>query len=200
MARPRLVSDAALLDCARKEFLEYGTRASTNTIASKMGVSEAVLFKRFGSKEGLLRASMQDTLTQDFTEPFPSVVTEQGLVRLAEALFRHFEAVVPMVLMSWAHLNGSHKPEALCGSEPKPMKGVRLFEAYFRQQVKAGNLRKVNATVLAHALTGPVWQLAFMRTALDPIASPKTSPKLFVRDLVHVLWFGIAPVTSSEHL
>jgi AcrR family transcriptional regulator len=198
MARPRLISDAALLEIARSEFLVHGSRASTATIAAHAGVSEAVLFKRFGSKDALLRASMHETLACEFADAFPARLSKAGLALLGEGLFRHFERVVPMVLMSWAHLGGSDKPEGLKGSDPAPLRGVRLFENYFREQMKSGHLRKVNPAVLAHAFTGALWHFSFMRAALDASVAPKMSPKLFVRDLADMIWLGVSPLESRE--
>ena len=54
MARPSLHSDDELLDVARDTFLEHGPGVSTQVIAERAGVSQATLFKRFGSKDALL--------------------------------------------------------------------------------------------------------------------------------------------------
>ena len=59
MARPRQVSDVQILEAARACFLEHGASVSTTVIAKRLGVSQAALFKRFGTKEDLLVAALR---------------------------------------------------------------------------------------------------------------------------------------------
>ena len=54
MVRPRLFSDAEILQVARRCFLEHGPAVSTTVIASEVGLSQAALFKRFGTKQNLM--------------------------------------------------------------------------------------------------------------------------------------------------
>ena len=59
MARPRTVTDDKILGTARACFLSHGPAISTARIAEAVGLSQAALFKRFGSKQELmLRALM----------------------------------------------------------------------------------------------------------------------------------------------
>lgn len=54
MARPRLVSDEELEAGAREAFLELGPAAPVSDIARRLGVTQAALFHRAGSKEALM--------------------------------------------------------------------------------------------------------------------------------------------------
>ena len=57
MVRPKQVTDEDLLKIALKCFLEHGPNVSAQIIADRAGLSQPVLFKRFGTKEELfLRA------------------------------------------------------------------------------------------------------------------------------------------------
>ncbi len=57
MGRPRTVSDEVILEAARSVFLEHGPSASTQAIADRLSLSQAALFKRFGTKHVLRDAS-----------------------------------------------------------------------------------------------------------------------------------------------
>ena len=58
MPRSKQVSDKKVLAVAREVFLAQGARASTATIARRVGLSQATLFQRFGDKATLLRAAL----------------------------------------------------------------------------------------------------------------------------------------------
>jgi AcrR family transcriptional regulator len=192
MARPRLITDEALLVIAREEFLKDGSRASTAIIAERAGLSEAAIFKRFGSKANLLELSIRDCMRADFSHTLPAIITERSLVTVATKLHEHFERIVPMMLMVMMHMKGE-RPEELRGPNPGPIRGARMFTKYFRAQIQAGHLREVNPTVLAHSFTGTVWHLAFMRNALDEEARPNIAPGTFLRDYISLLWPGLKP-------
>ena len=50
----------AVLECAKKEFLEKGYKdASLRTIAQEAGTSTSSIYTRFGDKEGLFRAIVE---------------------------------------------------------------------------------------------------------------------------------------------
>ena len=56
--RPRKVSDQEVFDVVRKCLIEHGGSVSTQYIADCIGVSQATLFKRFGSKNNLLQTAL----------------------------------------------------------------------------------------------------------------------------------------------
>ncbi len=58
MGRPKTVSDETLQTTARRCFLEHGPSLSINTIAAELGISDAAILKRVGSKEKLLRSCL----------------------------------------------------------------------------------------------------------------------------------------------
>ena len=58
MARPRQVSDEDILTAAKEILLEHGAKASTTAIAKAVGLSQAALFKRFGTKLDLVKAAL----------------------------------------------------------------------------------------------------------------------------------------------
>jgi AcrR family transcriptional regulator len=58
MGRHKRIDDADLLEVARTVFREQGQSASTREIAQRAGISQAVLFQRFATKDALFFASM----------------------------------------------------------------------------------------------------------------------------------------------
>ena len=58
MTRPKTITDEELLAVARTVFRAQGHTASTRSIARAAGVSEGILYQRFGNKEELFFAAM----------------------------------------------------------------------------------------------------------------------------------------------
>ncbi|MSP22275.1 MAG: TetR/AcrR family transcriptional regulator [Dehalococcoidia bacterium] len=58
MGRRKLFADADLLGIGRQVFIEHGAAASTREIARRAGVSEAVIYQRFGTKDHFLLTAM----------------------------------------------------------------------------------------------------------------------------------------------
>ena len=55
----------AVLECAKKEFLEKGYKdASLRTIAQEAGTSTSSIYTRFGDKEGLFSAIVAPVVTE----------------------------------------------------------------------------------------------------------------------------------------
>jgi len=61
MARPKTISDEDVLRVARDLFRARGHTATTREIAQAAGISEAILYQRFGSKDELFFAAMHPT-------------------------------------------------------------------------------------------------------------------------------------------
>ena len=58
MGRPKTIEDSALLEIARKIFRERGHSASTRDIAEAAGISEAIIYQRFKTKDALFIAAL----------------------------------------------------------------------------------------------------------------------------------------------
>lgn len=58
MGRRKTIPDDELLAAARQAFIEEGIGISTRAIAKRAGISEGVLFQRFGTKIDMLFKAM----------------------------------------------------------------------------------------------------------------------------------------------
>src|SRR4051812_14921112 len=100
MGRPRRISDEDIAREARAIFLSQGPGASTEKIASRLGVSQAALFKRVPTKDELLVLALcpkeppivlrQLPMGPDGDRPVPQQLTE-----LSRALLHFFHELVP---------------------------------------------------------------------------------------------------------
>jgi AcrR family transcriptional regulator len=194
--RPPVIDSARLLAVAREVFLERGIRATTLEVAERAGVSEGLLFHRFRSKEGLFAAAMNfdaekaPRLLHDALRDIEGLEVREGLVKLSTTLLEIGRIALPIMMMSWSN-------PGLSGETPfdKKRAGFRqflkAFGAYLEGKMDAGELRRVDAEVLARTLIGAVHHYSMTRTLMeaDDVVIPEG---MFVRGLVDVLLNGAA--------
>src|SRR5262249_7973182 len=106
MARPKTISDDDVLRIARDVFRARGHTASTREVAHAAGISEAILYQRFGSKDHLFFAAMHSA-GPDVDELLgpadpggdPRDYLRSAVVRLGE----YFAEVIPLALHVMTH-------------------------------------------------------------------------------------------------
>lgn len=168
MSRPRQVSDEQILTAARECFLELGPQAPTSAIAERLGVSQAALFKRFGSKETLLLRSLappEKPAWVDLCELGPDDRPfDEQLIEIALAIARFFGEVIPCLAVLRASSSPDHI-EALMGEHkvPPPVRGTEALVLFLRRAQKSGHLRQdLDARVFVSALLGSLMHRAFL--------------------------------------
>ena len=62
--RPKKITDIDILSCTRNCILRFGVSVSTQTIADELGVSQATLFKRFGTKDALIQKALLQPIVE----------------------------------------------------------------------------------------------------------------------------------------
>jgi AcrR family transcriptional regulator len=108
MGRKKLISDEDLLEAARKVFIAEGPKASTRTIARQAGISEAVVFQRYGTKADLFFAAMSPPpfdLEIAAPEAGPEASPERVIRSLFLALLEYSRAASPVFIQLLASHN-----------------------------------------------------------------------------------------------
>lgn len=142
--------------------------ATTKEIARRAGVNEVTLFRRFGSKEALLRAALSRFIPAGFLERLPEEDTplEEGLRQLLEAyldLLKAHQAFLPKLLaelLRHPQLRGPGPPEGM-------LRVLERVMAFFRAKQQQGFLRLDEAPEeLALAFVGPLMARFLLGEAL----------------------------------
>jgi AcrR family transcriptional regulator len=203
MARPVTISNEHLLGTARAVFLEKGLHATTAEVAARAGVSEGILFKRYGSKAALFRAAMNVgdevlCIERMLRAPadLPGGDARERLRALAERFVEIFRRIVPVTVMSLGQ--GDSLPPGMHGPNPPPLRTIRALAAYFDGERDAGRLRVRDAEVLARIFLGALWHFVFL-AAMMPEGKDKLSEDRFLGNLVETLIEGVAPESSPPH-
>jgi AcrR family transcriptional regulator len=111
MGRPKTISDEALLRIARHVFREHGHTATTREVAQAVGISEPILYRRFGSKDGLFFAAMHahGPEIEELLGPVdPPGDAREYLRTVLHRLGAYFADVIPLALRVMTHPSFDH--------------------------------------------------------------------------------------------
>jgi AcrR family transcriptional regulator len=191
MPRNKTITDDEILAAARSLFLKEGAKASTRTLAKMVGISEAVIFQRFGTKEDLFFAAMvppEAQLEAIFSiQPGEKHVTE-NLKSASLQIVAYFREVMPVFLSLISHpsfdLQSFLKRHAMPGAQL-----VNKLTEYLNLEAELGQIRKDNVAVAA-VLISHLHNLALSETigSHQPMDTERA-----ISDTIDALWKGLAP-------
>ncbi|HTO72986.1 MAG TPA: helix-turn-helix domain-containing protein [Gemmatimonadales bacterium] len=202
MARPSTITNDQLLEAARQEFLAHGIRATSAAIARRAGVSQGILFHRFGTKEALFAAAMTSEggapatpLDVDLRSLVGQGSVQQNLITLGERLLDRFFLVVPTQLMAWANPDPERADQPAAQYRNRGIRGQQLFVEYLRGEMRRNRVANVDPFVVAQTFSGALWFFAFEQLSGGRLRRnvPAPSRNEFVRQLVDTLWRGLKP-------
>ncbi len=119
MGRPKTISDDAVLRIARNVFRAHGHTATTREVAQAIGISEPILYRRFGSKDALFFAAMhaQGPEIDELLGPEdPPGDAREYLMAVLHRLAAYFAEVIPLALRVMTH--PSFDPKSLSRAVP----------------------------------------------------------------------------------
>jgi AcrR family transcriptional regulator len=192
MGRYKTISDHEVLATARDLFRTRGHNATTRQIAEAAGISEAILYQRFGSKNELFFKAMH-AIGPDIEKLLgprePSGDARAYLHGVVIRLGRYFSEVIPLALRVMTH--PSFDPGSLARAQPNAAAVLRealtdrlSFLARQRRMTKGAEAVTARLLVsLAHD-----WALG---TVLSAARSAHREAEL--KKMVDVVWEGLRP-------
>jgi len=199
MARPRLVSDEAILNATRDCVSEHGTSVSTTVIAEAVGVSQATLFKRFGTKEDLIVAALLPSpdmaigwMNRFEQGPEPGDLQPQ-FKELVFSLVHFFEHMLPRLAMlkSACLMEQAMKRMAAFGEDAPPIRGRRVVAGWLRRAQEGGQLGACEPNIAAVAIIGAAQGMASRRHMLNEQLDASVDE--YASQLADLIWAGLAP-------
>lgn len=197
--RPRQFTDEALLETARRCFLEQGPGVSTSVIAKELGVSQAALFKRFKTKQALMMAALAPPGIPAWVEsvmagPDERPVPEQ-LRSIVEGIDDFFAGMMPSLTV--LHAAGFDPKCMMAEFEvPPPTAAHRALTAWLSALHESGRAYVPAPKSTAMTFLGTIHARHMLGHVLGEHA-PQTEPE-FLSNLVDLIWAGIDPARSPS--
>jgi AcrR family transcriptional regulator len=190
MGRQKTITDDEVLRIARDRFREQGHTATTREIAQAAGISEAVLYQRFGSKDQLFFAAMHP-LGPDVEKTLgPKEPSGEALAYLHAVVGRlgeHFADVLPLVLRVMMH--PSSDPARLARARPGgPAVLVDGLAERLAALARRGELAAPSAEATARLLVSLAHDWALRRMHGMPSRGVRE-----LKEMVDVVWEGLRP-------
>jgi AcrR family transcriptional regulator len=192
MPRNKTITDDELLAVARSLFLKEGAKASTRTLAKMAGISEAVIFQRFGTKEDLFFAAMvppEAQLESIFNVAPGHKQVATNLKSISLQIVAYFREVMPVFLSLISHPSFDMQTFLQRHTMPVVQIGDRLT-AYLNAEADLGRIRKDNVAAAAAVLLSHLHNLALSETiGSDQFIDTERA----VSEAIAVLWEGLTP-------
>ena len=192
--RPRKISDEDILDMARECLLEQGVNVSTQVIAKRLGVSQATLFKRFGTKVKLLQMALWIPIrAKQFLKILESEPTEEPVLDQLQTLCIHMLQFFDEMLPCWSVLHASglkHKPPNEKSPPIRARIGLTNWVQNLQQQKRIRS--DVEPEAIALALIGAMQHRPLRRHILQDDMMKNTDMQ-YIDSIVNVLWQGLCP-------
>jgi AcrR family transcriptional regulator len=197
MGRNKTVEDEEVVAAARELFRREGHAASTRDVARAAGVSQAVLYQRFGSKEELFFKAMapEPPDLEALLGPYPPANARRDVLAFSKRLLEYLRGFVPTFLHVIA-AHGAQVDRLRAWHDGLPFFPIaHALTSRFERMAKDGLIRPGDAASRAMILISMVHSLAMFELLTGP-GHPSRS-KQGIEQLVRVLWDGLAP--DAEH-
>jgi AcrR family transcriptional regulator len=195
MGRHKTISDDDVLAIARGVFRQQGHAASTREIARAAGVSEAVLYQRFGNKDALFFLSMAPRapdLAALLGPEDPPGDAHTYLREVVERMATYFSEVLPIGIQVMIHpsfdmASFSKSPAANVAGNLQAGLLARLEVLQRRKAISVGSPASAARllTSLAHD-----W-------ALHSVFSGALPPRRDLFAMIDTVWHGFAPAAAG---
>jgi TetR/AcrR family transcriptional repressor of mexJK operon len=171
-----------ILEAAARVFAEQGyARATTRALAAAAGVNEVTLFRRFGSKQNLFAAVIDEYAASAMTSTLEAQLTgeyRQDLLtmgnHLMQLLFERGDAVRLMLC------EATHFPEVRQVLAHNPRQLRQVLARYLERQIRQGRVRPLHPEAMAQAFWGMFFAYGI---SLGILAEP-VSPEIPADELV----------------
>jgi AcrR family transcriptional regulator len=194
MGRHKTISDDDVLAIARGVFRQQGHAASTREIARAAGISEGVLYQRFGNKDALFFLSMAPRapdLAALLGPEDPPGEAHAYLREVVERMAGYFAEVLPIAIQVMIHPSF----DMSSFSKNRPANAAGTLETGLLHRLEALQRRKAisagSPTSAARLLTSLAHDWA-----LHSILSGGTPPRRELFAMIDTVWHGFAPAAA----
>lgn len=197
MGRHKTIPDREVLEVARGAFRRSGFAVSGREIARLAGVSEAVLYQRFESKDSLFFAAMSPT-APDILELLgpkdPPGDALEWIRHAVEGITAYFEELLPLAIQVTLHPGHHGRSIDEAGHVAIADRILEELALRLRSLQKRAAITDAPHQLVARLLVGIAHDRALHRAVLAPrshAGQPSLAP------FVDLAWRGLAPPSGS---
>jgi len=197
MGRPKLIEDGELLAIARDVFRQHGHTVTTRDVAKAAGISQAVLYQRFKTKDALFFAAL--------TRHAPNLSSLNDIDAAAHepqaylALFAarakdHFRNAMPSILSVAAHPKYGQEMMGQIHRYNRAGEISAMLCLRVESWQQAGQVRPVEPRAFAHAFIHALHSMAMVEVLSGD--TMKTTEPDGLAAFIDVFWHGLKPVPA----
>ncbi len=198
MGRHKILSDRAILEVARGAFRRSGYAVSGREISRLAGVSEAVLYQRFKSKDALFFAAMAPTapdILKILGPKDPAGDAHLWIRNAVEGITAYFEELLPLAVQVILHAGSKPTAGEDAGHAVIADRILKEFSLRLRSLQRRGAiLTDAPHQAVARLLIGMAHDWALHRAVLAHRPAGSHPP---LSTYVDIAWRGIAPAPAK---
>jgi AcrR family transcriptional regulator len=199
MGRPKLIEDRELLAIARDVFRQHGHTATTRDVAKAAGISQAVLYQRFKTKDDLFFAAL--TLQAPDLTALSEIAAPTRDPRTYLAVFAarakdHFRNAMPSILSHAAHPKYGREMMGQIHRHNRAGEISAMLCLRLQGWQQAGLVRAMEVRAFAHAFIHALHSMAMVEVLSGDDVKTPTQPKA-MQAFIDVFWRGLKP--ESKH-
>ena len=196
-----------ILKAAANIISERGyARATTRAIAEAAGVNEVTIFRHFGNKRNLLSEIIQQhSALPNLTHIIENQLTgdyRRDLIHLATVFTRAITERKEALRLMLCEANELPEVQEIIVKVPDQLR--KVLTRYFRKQMGAGFIRRMNPEVMAQGFLGMFFSYGIAREILGSNIAPEVPQEALISEFVDIFVNGTlreneTPPTSAPH-
>ncbi len=200
MGRPKTVGDRELLEIARVVFRQHGHTVTTRDVARAAGISQAVLYQRFKTKDQLFLAALTlDAPSLGGLSEIEAAAKEDPrsyLAVFAAWLKDHNRNVLPSILTISAHPKYGKEMMDQIHRHNRAGEIAAILRLRVRSWQQAGKIGPVDVISFVHTFMQALHTKALIEVLSgDDVKIPSRPGEM--RTFVDVFWNGLKPLKTG---
>jgi AcrR family transcriptional regulator len=196
MGRVKTYDNDAIIEAARKVFLEHGPSAPTLAIAQEAGVSEGLLFKRFKTKQQLFLTAMgisEINMGDAVEKRIGQGEVKENLFRASMELIEHLREAYPRMMMLWSNRQNDMDQGDYDHGKLSSVKFSQAIGMYLEGEMRIGRVAQVDPRIASRVLVGSAanyvfWELVGLEQGVVG------DVEMYIRNMIDIIWRGLDPV------
>jgi AcrR family transcriptional regulator len=197
MGRPKTIETGELLAIARNVFRQHGHTVTTRDVAKAAGISQAVLYQRFKTKDALFYAALTQHAPNlsALSEIDPALEPRAWLAQFAARAKDHFRNIMPSLLSVAAHPKYGHEMMGNIHRHNRAGEVAAMVVLRLQGWRQAGQIRPADPRAFAFAFIHALHSMAMVEVLSGDTGAATRPAEL--ETFIDIFWQGLKPVKTG---